>query len=56
MNQLSNSEEVLKNGLSAETSRSLNELSQSFDKESKDLEDLYEEWEILHQELEKYTD
>ena len=56
MNQLSNSEEVLKSGLSAEAHHSLNELSKSFDEKSKDLEDLYEEWEILHLELDKYTE
>src|SRR5699024_4407699 len=56
MNQLSNSEEVLKSGLSAEAHHSLNELSKSFDEKSKNLEDLYEEWEILHLELDKYTE
>ena len=56
MNQLSNSEEVLKSGLSAEAHHSLNELSKSFDEKSKDLEDLYEKWEILHLELDEYTE
>ena len=56
MNQLSNSEEVLKGNLSAEVNHSLNELSKSFDEKNKTLEDLYEKWEILHQELEKYSD
>lgn len=56
MNQLSNNEEVLKSGLSAEAHHSLNELSKSFDEKSKDLEDLYEKWEILHLELGEYTE
>ena len=56
MNQLSNSEEVLKSGLSAEAHHSLNELSKSFDEKSKDLEDLYEEWEMLHLELDEYAE
>jgi len=56
MNQLSNSEEVAQNGLSAEASLALNDLSETFDGKSKSLEDLLEKWEVLHEELEEYSE
>lgn len=56
MNQLSNSKEVIQNGISSETNILLNKLSKTFDEKSKDLEDLLEKWEALHEELEEYTE
>ena len=56
MNQISNSEEVAEQGFSAEMSKELNELSQTFDQKNEALEKLFEQWEALHEELEQYVD
>lgn len=56
MNQLSNNEKVVQKGLSVEDSIVLNDLSKTFDEKSKSLENLLQEWEILHEDLEQYLE
>lgn len=56
MNQISNSDKVVQQGLSAEDGKKLNELSQLFDDKSSELEQLFEDWEKLHEELEEYSE
>lgn len=56
MNDISNNDQVIQQGMSAEDGKKLNDLSKQFDEKNVKLEQLFEDWENWHEELEKYNE
>lgn len=56
MNDISNSDQVIQQGMSAEDGKRLNDLSKQFDNKNVELEQLFEDWEKWHEELEEYAE
>lgn len=56
MNDISNSDQVIQQGMSAEDGKRLNDLSKQFDDKNVELEQLFEDWEKWHEELEEYAE
>ena len=56
MNDISNSDQVIQQGMSAEDGKRLNDLSKQFDDKNGELEQLFEDWEKWHEELEEYAE
>ena len=56
MNDISNSDKVIQQGMSAEDGKRLNDLSKLFDDKNEALEQLLDDWEKLHEELEEFAE